>query len=92
MTDLEPCRVKAESEEPIKKKQGLRHFLRGVVRKENDRLIVTSAKNQSSGAMSSFYEANCLIDLPEEKENVLPGEIVSVILLDDRVLNKWYCA
>lgn len=92
MTYLEPCRVKAESEKPIKKKQGLRHFLRGVVRKENDRLIVTSVNNQSSGAMSSFCEANCLIDLSEEKENVLPGEIVSVILLDDRVLNKWYCA
>ena len=91
MTDLEPCQIKAESEELIKKKPGLRHFLRGIVRKENNRLRVTTTQNQSSGAMSSLSAANCLIDLPEEKEDVLPGEIVSIILLDTGIFEKWYC-
>lgn len=91
MTDLEPCRIRAESEETISKKPGLRYFLRGIVKNENGRFRVSATKNQSSGAMSSFSEANCLIDIPEEKENVLPGETLSVILLDSDILNKSFC-
>ena len=92
LSDTTPLCIKAESGETITKKPGLRHFLRGFVVKENNIFKVSPTKNQSSGALSSLSQANCLIDLPEEKENIRPGEEVSVILLDTDILKKWFCS
>ena len=92
LSDTNPLCIKAESGETITKKPGLRHFLRGFVVKENNIFKVSPTKNQSSGALSSLSQANCLIDLPEEKENIRPGEEVSVILLDTDILKKWFCS
>jgi molybdopterin molybdotransferase len=59
------------------KKQGLTHFLKAYTDFNN----VTILEGQESYKMQSFNQANCLVELPEEVENVLEGEPVQVHLL-----------
>jgi molybdopterin molybdotransferase len=82
----EPIRVQAILEHSVAKKAGLRHFLRGRLKRTAQGYSVQTTGNQSSGILSSLAYANVLIDLPEEKENVSAGDPVQVIVLDNHAL------
>lgn len=86
--DVSICRIHAKSGELILKKPGLRHFLRGIIKKQDDRFVVSTTGSQSSGVMSLLSYTNCLIDIPAEKGNVDPGDEVAAILLDSQTLNE----
>jgi molybdopterin molybdotransferase len=59
------------------KKSGLTHFLKG---KLFDRGVMIMS-HQESYKMNSFAESDCLIQIPEETENIIDGELVEVHLL-----------
>lgn len=78
----EPLRLTAELETPLRKSDDKRHFLRGILRRDDDgALKVGSTGTQSSGAMSSMSRANCLIVLAESDRSKDTGEIVEVEML-----------
>lgn len=65
----------------IKKTDGKRHFVRGILDNQNGKMTVRSTGSQISNVMSSLTKANCLIILPEEKTHFASGEEVEVELL-----------
>jgi molybdopterin molybdotransferase len=80
-TDSALRRLQAVFTQDYQKQDGRRHLLRGVLRNENNRLIVHTTGMQSSAALSSMVNANCLIVIPEETMHVKAGEEVEVELL-----------
>ena len=73
--------VQARLMEQIRKEDGKRHFVRGVLREEKDEFIVQTTGVQPSNVLTSISKANCLIIIPEEQSTVNPGDIVQVELL-----------
>jgi molybdopterin molybdotransferase len=59
------------------KAAGLTHFLKGFCTNEN----VTPLTAQESYKLQSFAKANCLICLPEEREEFKKDELVEVHIL-----------
>jgi molybdopterin molybdotransferase len=80
-TDGDPIRLKARLMNGYVKKDGKRHYLRGILQSENGRLAVQSTGTQSSAALTSMVLANCLIIIPEERMEIQAGEEVEVELL-----------
>lgn len=70
--------LKARSKSMIKKKEGVVHFIRGVVSIEDGELVVESIGNQSSSAINTMAQANCYIILNEKQTRIEPGEEVWV--------------
>ena len=70
--------VEAIVEEDIKKKKGLRYFTRARVKWENGKYRAYTTGPQGSGILKSMTQANSLIILPEEKENIKKGSKVLV--------------
>ncbi|MEO8116046.1 MAG: molybdopterin molybdotransferase MoeA [Bacteroidota bacterium] len=60
-----------------KKNAGLTHFLKG---KTNDK-DVSILNNQASYLMNSFAVADCIIELEEDKEQFVKGEMVNVLMI-----------
>jgi molybdopterin molybdotransferase len=75
--------IRATLQETIKKKSGLKYFLRGIVSEETGRFVVRSTGEQGSGILKSMVMANCLVILPEDRTAVKKGEEVIVQVLDD---------
>lgn len=73
--------VRAVLEHDIAKTDGKRHFVRGVVRMNDNRWTVRSAGSQVSNVLTSLVNANCLIVLPEDTERIRAGEEVEIELL-----------
>lgn len=73
--------VQAVFQETFTKQPDRRHFLRGVVRRENGVLTVRTTGGQGSGILTSLVKANGLIDIPVEVERLKPGDVVNVQLL-----------
>ncbi len=73
---LPPC-YRLPLSEPINKKGGLTHFLKG----HTDSVSVRSLAGQESYLMNSFAVANCLIELEEGKEVFQKGDLVRVRLI-----------
>jgi molybdopterin molybdotransferase len=69
--------------EDIKKKSGLKHFIRALVKKEGERFTVSTTGEQGSGILKSMVLANGIIVLPENRTSVKKGEEVTVQLIDD---------
>ncbi|HXG38503.1 MAG TPA: gephyrin-like molybdotransferase Glp [Bacteroidota bacterium] len=80
-TDSEPIRLPARMMQDYVKKDGKRHFLRGILRNDNGSLTVQTTGTQSSAALSSMALANCLIVVPEQRTDIKAGEEVEVELL-----------
>lgn len=74
-------KVKAVVQNNLKKKDGKRHFARGILFKENDEWKVTSEFSQSSGNLVEMSRANCLIEIEETKTNPTKGELVECIMI-----------
>lgn len=73
--------VQAVFQEKFSKHPDRRHFLRGIVQRENEVLTVRTTGGQGSGILTSMVKANCLIDVPEDVEKLNPGDVVNVQLL-----------
>ena len=65
----------------INKKDGNKHFSRGIIFEENGEWRVKVKFSQSSGNLVEMSRANCLIMLNEEKKNPAKGEKVECILI-----------
>ncbi|MGK9369078.1 molybdopterin molybdotransferase MoeA [Melioribacter sp. Ez-97] len=63
----------------LKKRDGKRHFARGILFEENGVWKVTSEFSQSSGNLVEMSASDCLIVLPEEIRNPQKGDIVKCI-------------
>jgi molybdopterin molybdotransferase len=79
--DVSSFRLQAVLEHEITKKDGKRHFVRGILEHKNGSLVVRSTGQQMSNVLSSLSQANCLIILPEQQEKFSVGEKVEVQLL-----------
>jgi len=73
--------VQAVFQEKFSKRTDRRHFLRGILSRENNMLTVRTTGDQGSGILTSMVKANGLIDVPEEVERLSPGDIVNVQVL-----------
>ncbi|MEK9140876.1 MAG: molybdopterin molybdotransferase MoeA, partial [Nitrospirota bacterium] len=73
--------VQALFQERFSKRGDRRHFLRGILTREDGVLKVRTTGNQGSGILTSMVKANCLIDVPVEVERLNPGDEVAVQLL-----------
>lgn len=74
--------VKAQTATNLSKRAGRTEFQRGVVTENADGLTVRTTGEQGSGILRSMAEANCIIVLPEEREQVRAGEQVDIVLLE----------
>ncbi|RLB01114.1 MAG: molybdopterin molybdenumtransferase MoeA, partial [Deltaproteobacteria bacterium] len=59
-----------------------RHYLRGVLKLEQDEFIVYTTGPQGSGILSSMSMANCLIVVPKDKTYLPIGESVTCEIID----------
>jgi molybdopterin molybdotransferase len=80
-TDLFRPRLQAVLQDEIQKRRGVRTFLRGILGQQDGQSVVTTTGPQGSGILRSMNLANCLIDIPEEVEQLRPGDTVQVISL-----------
>ncbi|MEK7267922.1 MAG: gephyrin-like molybdotransferase Glp, partial [Nitrospirota bacterium] len=80
--------VRAVFQEKFSKRPDRRHFLRGILSRENDVLAVRTTGNQGSGILTSMVKANCLIDVPEEVERLNPGDTVNVQVLSEQLWDR----
>ncbi|MCL2746558.1 MAG: molybdopterin molybdotransferase MoeA, partial [Coriobacteriia bacterium] len=63
----------------IKKRPGLRYFMRGKV---DSTSTVWATGNQSSALLGSLHEANCLLVLPEKDTHLKAGTTIKCVRLD----------
>jgi len=70
-------KLKISLADDCKKKAGLTYFLKGKISSET----VTVLPGQESYMMNSFAMADCLIQLDEEKEQYIKGELVDVMMI-----------
>jgi molybdopterin molybdotransferase len=73
--------VEAVFQEKFSKRTDRRHFLRGILTREEGVFKVRTTGDQGSGILTSMVKANCLIDVPVEVERLNPGDPVTVQLL-----------
>jgi molybdopterin molybdotransferase len=74
--------IEAFFQEQFSKRTDRRHFLRGILWREDGVFKVRTTGDQGSGILTSMVKANCLIDIPVEVERVNPGDRVMVQLLN----------
>jgi len=79
--------VQAVFQEKFSKRNDRRHFLRGVLWKEDGVLKVRTTGDQGSGILTSMVKANGLIDVPEAVERLNPGDLVNVQVLSPNFWN-----
>lgn len=77
-----PTYLSAILDEPVAKRDGKRHFMRGIATMHNGALHVRPQRAQSSGMVSSLAHANCLIIVPEDVEMLETGSNVMVQFID----------
>ena len=75
--------IRAKLTEDIKKKKGLRYFIRGRVKSQGEGFIVETTGEQGSGILKSMVLANGIIVIPEDMDFVGEGSEVMVQLLDN---------
>ena len=73
--------VQALFQERFSKRGDRRHFLRGILTRDEGVFTVRTTGDQGSGILTSMVKANCLIDVPVEVERLNPGDEVAVQLL-----------
>jgi molybdopterin molybdotransferase len=71
--------LEAAFQDEVKKRQGVRTFLRGILRQQGGQAVVMTTGPQGSGMLRSMSLANCLIDIPEDVEQLCPGDTVQVM-------------
>lgn len=75
--------LQAKSTMAIRKKTGRTEYQRGIVStNERGELVVEITGNQGSGVLSSMVEANGLIVLAHEQNDVAVGDVVNVMMFE----------
>ena len=78
-----PVLLQARSQEVLRKKPGRTEYQRGWVSTASDgRLQVRITGTQGSGVLSSMVQANGLIVLHHGQGQVMPGDVVDVMMFD----------
>ena len=80
--DGEKKEVRAVLEEDVKKRKGLRYFLRAQTRWANGAYVTRTTGPQGSGILRSMALANSLLVLPEDEEAIKKGAKVTAVFLD----------
>jgi molybdopterin molybdotransferase len=80
---VERYRTRARLLAPVGKDDDRRHYLRAVVSRDGEELVVRVLSKQSSGQLSSMVGVNAFAILPEEARGAAEGEILEVLLLDE---------
>jgi molybdopterin molybdotransferase len=78
-----PPRLRATSRSTLRREPGRDEFVRARLSLDEGELVVRTLPNQSSGAVTSFAEADALLVVPAERALVEEGESVDVIRLAD---------
>lgn len=69
---------------PYAKRDGKRHFLRGILQEQPEGLPhVRLTGSQDSNILFSMGRADCFVVVPEERTQVQPGETVTVQLFEE---------
>ena len=89
MPDSTPYRLPAILQETIEHHQGRREYVRGVFRTNDDRVTVSPTGDQSSNRLATFANANCLIVVPEQTDDIKAGSIVDIVLLPTDRSHIW---
>ena len=79
---LDRRRVLAKLTKDVKKKDPRRIFLRADLSRKGDDLLVTPAKNQSSGSFGVLQRSSCLAVMPDGLESKVSGDVIECIVLD----------
>jgi molybdopterin molybdotransferase len=80
--------VQAVCVEDFRKREGFKHFIRAVVKKEKGKYVVSTTGDQGSGILKSMVTANALIVMGENETRIKKGATVSVQLLDDSLFRS----
>ena len=72
-------RVPARLLDDLGHSPGRTEFQRGVMQQDGDGLSVRGTGDQSSNRMSTFRNANCLIEIPADSGNLATGETVQIL-------------
>jgi len=80
--DVSPVLLSATLATNLRKEAGRMEFVRGVVTREDGRLVVRPTPGQDSHMVSGLARANCLIHFPRAGELLAEGEEVTVELID----------
>ena len=75
--------IRAKLTEDIKKKRGLRYFIRGRIKSQGRGFVVETTGEQGSGILKSMVLANGIIVIPEDMDFVKAGSDVVVQILDN---------
>jgi len=81
-TDWSRPTVRARLAQPIRRKDGRRHYLRVRLRQTDVGCEATLTGDQGSGILSSMVQADGLAIIPEEADHLHAGTEVEVILLN----------
>ena len=80
--DSTPLRIEARLESPLSHTPGRAEYQRGVLDDVDGGLEVRVTGDQSSNRLSTFREANCLIEVPGPAGDLPAGSTVQVIPFD----------
>ena len=83
MRPAPPLGLPAKLETPIRHAKGRREYVRGTARREQGELVVAVVGDQGSHRLSTFANANCLVEAGEERADLAPGDAVRVFLLPE---------
>ncbi len=75
--------IRAKLTEDIKKKKGLRYFIRARVKRQGKGFVAETTGEQGSGILKSMVLANGIIVIPEDADFVKAGSEVTVQILDN---------
>ena len=89
MPDSKPYRLPAILQGTIEHHQGRREYVRGIFGTNGDRVTVSPTGDQSSNRLATFANANCLIVVPEQTDEIKAGSIVDIVLLPTDRSHIW---
>ncbi len=89
MPDSTPYRLPAILQGTIEHHQGRREYVRGIFGTNGDRVTVSPTGDQSSNRLATFANANCLIVVPEQIDDIKAGSIVDIVLLPTDRSHIW---
>jgi molybdopterin molybdotransferase len=72
--------LKARLKSNVRTKTGLRRFLPAVLSGEFEKVEVELARWQGSGDIAALAGANCYLVIPPDREQMVAGELVSVLI------------
>jgi len=78
--------VPAKSKGSIRKRAGRTEYQRAIAHMtESGQLEVAITGAQGSGILSSMSEANCMVVLEDDQNDVLPGDTVRIVLFEGMI-------